>query len=169
MDNEKLEKLLSHAQSLIMNEEFNSKVEAMARNGNGTISQVPNRQVINEAPKPVSKPITKATNSQDMIPSPAIDKPLSVNVAPPQTSGNYQLNERYQQQPMPNVGIDYSLIKTIIDESVRNTIKEYMGNTLNENTEPRLMGMRIGNGNKIQMIDTKGNLYEGVLKLKKKA
>ena len=81
----------------------------------------------------------------------------------------------YQQLPqrqvvpetvMPHTGggIDYSLIKTIIDESVSRQLK-----SLNESTGPTMRGMRFINGNAFQFVDNKGNLYEAVLKLKKRA
>ena len=61
-------------------------------------------------------------------------------------------------------GIDYSLIKTIIDESIRRNLDDIKKEMLNENNSVR--GVRIAKGNKIQMMDAKGNIYEGVLKLK---
>lgn len=75
------------------------------------------------------------------------------------------LNEQapvYQQSAAQ--GINYDLIKYIVKEA----IKENAG-TLNEGVQANLRGMRILEGNVIQLLDTKGNLYEGVLKLKKKA
>ena len=63
-------------------------------------------------------------------------------------------------------GIDYSLIKSIIDESVRRNISEIKESILSENT---IKGVKISKGNKIQLLDMSGNLYEGVLTLKRKA
>lgn len=63
-------------------------------------------------------------------------------------------------------GIDYSLIKSIIDESVRRHISEVKESILSENT---IKGLKISKGNKIQLLDVSGNLYEGVLTLKRKA
>lgn len=63
--------------------------------------------------------------------------------------------------------IDYSLIKAIIDESVKRNLSEMKNSLINENVENNIKLMRINNGNKIQILDTKGNLYEGVLKFKK--
>lgn len=74
-----------------------------------------------------------------------------------------------QQAPMQTRngdGIDYSLIKSIIDESVRRNISEIKESILSENT---IKGVKISKGNKIQLLDMSGNLYEGVLTLKRKA
>lgn len=65
-----------------------------------------------------------------------------------------------------NGGIDYSLIKSIIDESVNRHINEIKKSMLSENT---IKGIKISKGNKIQLLDMGGNLYEGVLTLKRKA
>lgn len=63
-------------------------------------------------------------------------------------------------------GIDYSLIKSIIDESVNRHINEIKKSILSENT---IKGIKISKGNKIQLLDMGGNLYEGVLTLKRKS
>ena len=61
-------------------------------------------------------------------------------------------------------GIDYEYVKYLVREAV----KEAMG-TLNESVGLNSMhGMRIGEGNVIQFLDKKGNVYEGKLVLKKK-
>lgn len=92
-----------------------------------------------------------------------------------QMAKNLSLNEQpvqkpvRQQQAIPTQnmgGIDYSLIKSIIDESVQRNLREMNKGMLNENT---LKGLKINKGNKIQLIDNAGNLYEAVLTLKKKA
>ena len=64
-----------------------------------------------------------------------------------------------------NTGIDYNYIKYLINEA----IKENLGK-LNESAGGNnFRGMRLAPGNVFQFIDSKGNLYEGQLKLKKKA
>ena len=70
-----------------------------------------------------------------------------------------------QMPATPQVGIDYEYLKYIINEAVKNNMKQM----LNESTAPTLTGLRMAGGNKIQFFDSKGNLYEGELKLKKKA
>lgn len=64
---------------------------------------------------------------------------------------------------VPNVvnNIDYTIIKAIIDESVKRNLSEMLGNIGND-----LKIIKINKGNKIQLIDTKGNLYESTLSLK---
>lgn len=70
-----------------------------------------------------------------------------------------------QYYPQPSVGIDYEYVKYLVKEAV----KEAMG-TLNESVGLNGMrGMCIGEGNVIQFLDKKGNVYEGKLVLKKKA
>ena len=61
-----------------------------------------------------------------------------------------------------NNGIDYSIIKAIVNEC----LKEYSKQQLNEGV---VSGLRFAKGNKIQFLDSKGNLYEGVLTLKRKS
>jgi hypothetical protein len=87
---------------------------------------------------------------------------------------NMKKSRPAQQTPVMQTpvtgGIDYSLIKSLIDESVARNLKEILGNgMLNESAAPRMMAMAIKSGNKFQFLDSKGNIYEGVLKLKKKA
>ena len=60
--------------------------------------------------------------------------------------------------------IDYNYIKYLISEAIKENVR-----ILNESKSGNLAGVRIAGGNKIQLMDTKGNLYEGVLTLKKKA
>ena len=98
----------------------------------------------------------------DNTPLGMITKNLSLENREMNTNGN-------QQVPIPtrnSDGIDYSLIKSIIDESVRRHISEIKESILSENT---IKGVKISKGNKIQLLDMSGNLYEGVLTLKRKA
>ena len=79
-----------------------------------------------------------------------------------------QLNETMQQGtqyvPQANAGIDYNYIKYLIDES----IKSYFENNKVLNESANLAGMKMAGGNKIHFVDSKGNIYEAVLTLKKK-
>lgn len=87
-----------------------------------------------------------------------------------QLPNRQMVQEQYAPQPQPmmpqsNGGINYELIKYMIEEAIDKKMK-----TLNESTGMAGMaGMRICDGNKIQFLDKKGNLYEGILTLKKKA
>lgn len=67
-----------------------------------------------------------------------------------------------------NGGIDYSLIKMIVDECITKKLGELTNGILTESSNNVLRGLRFAEGNKIQFVDNKGNLYEGELKLKKK-
>jgi hypothetical protein len=53
----------------------------------------------------------------------------------------------------------------MIEEAVKNALSQ---NKLNESVNNNILGMKMCEGNKIQFMDSKGNIYEGVLKLKKK-
>ena len=85
--------------------------------------------------------------------------------------GQQQINESVYQQPSqhyvptPQGGaIDYNYIKYLIKEAVSEALK---GN-LNESAGlSGMRGMRLGEGNTIQFLDKKGNVYEGKLVLRK--
>ena len=65
------------------------------------------------------------------------------------------------QQAAPSM----AAVRQIIKETVMACMKQ-----MNENTNtPSFRGMRFCDGNVFQFIDNKGNLYEGTLKLKKRA
>lgn len=95
----------------------------------------------------------------------------NLNFAPQKPAQKQKINEavpqRVNAQPMPQAaGIDYNYLKYIINEC----IKENMSGMLNENAGmSNMKAMRIAAGNTFQFIDAKGNLWEGQLKLKKKA
>lgn len=76
----------------------------------------------------------------------------------------YAPQPQYVPQPQYAGAIDYNVIKQIVKEAISEG-----GSGLLTEGSASLRGMRIANGSVIQFIDTKGNLYEGVLKLKKKA
>lgn len=72
----------------------------------------------------------------------------------------------YQPNQYQPTFVDYNYIKHLIDES----IKEHLTGMLNENVNLSTMkGMRIENGGVIQFVDSKGNIFEGKLTLKKRA
>lgn len=76
--------------------------------------------------------------------------------------GQRQMVNEQTAYPQVTGGVDYSVIRAIVE----NCLKEYSKGMLNEGT---IRGFKLAKGNKIQVVDAKGNLYEGVLKLKKKA
>lgn len=74
------------------------------------------------------------------------------------------IREQVVQQPAPQPtyvpqGIDYNYLKYIINEC----IKENMATQLNESAN--LSGIKMLGGNKIQFTTSKGEIYEGTLKL----
>ena len=71
-----------------------------------------------------------------------------------------------QAAPSNYGGVNYDLIKYVVNEAVKEALKGQLNESVGSNT---MKGFRITQGNTIQFIDSKGNLYEGVLKLKKKA
>ena len=63
-------------------------------------------------------------------------------------------------------GIDYNAIQNMINEAV----SKQLGGKVNETTDGNMLkGLKICKGNKIQFIDSKGNVFEAILTLKKKA
>ena len=78
---------------------------------------------------------------------------------------NYQQRPMQQQAPM-NTGasIDYNYLKWIIMEC----LKEHSSNNVMNESVGSVAGLKMMPGNKIQFMDSKGNIYEGVLTLKKK-
>jgi len=77
---------------------------------------------------------------------------------------------KMQMQQIPQVSqiqsspIDYSLLKMIINECVKENMKTIQ-ESLNEST---IRGLKLNPNGVIQVLDKKGNLYEGQLKLKAK-
>lgn len=78
------------------------------------------------------------------------------------------INEQQYQQPV-NYGngmINYDTIKYIVNEAVKEALKGRLNESIGGNS---FKGMRIAEGNIIQFLDNKGNVYEGKLTLKKRA
>ena len=80
-----------------------------------------------------------------------------------------QPQQVYQPQPqyIPQQvnGIDYNTIKYLVSEAIKENLAELKQSML---TESSLRGISMPGGNKIQFLDSKGNVYEGQLILKKK-
>ena len=64
-----------------------------------------------------------------------------------------------------NTSIDYSLIKTIVNECISSQMESIKQTLLNEST---VKAFTIKDGNKVQFLSKNGDLYEGELKLKKR-
>ena len=86
-----------------------------------------------------------------------------VMMAPPMRKPNRSAVQRPTSNNSGGGNIDYSLIKSLIDESIHRNIEELKSNMLNENCIPKLTRIK---GNVIQVVDNKGNLFEGKLVLK---
>jgi hypothetical protein len=185
---ERFKQMISGAQALILNEDFNEKVEQRAAKESGRIytpkTQKPSaseqfaiptntpssRDFINEEafeklPPAIRESFKKTPPIQINSPSGGILDSIASDLAikPAAIAQPQQLNEHTSYTP--NTSIDYNYIKYLIDESISKHITSIKESLLNEST---LRGVKISNGNKIQVLDSKGNLYEGLLKLKKK-
>ena len=94
------------------------------------------------------------------------------NFTPVTPTSKPQINEvrneqyRYNSQPIPQGtnGVDYTIIKAIVDECIKRNIDEIKESILSESS---LKTVKLTGGNKIQLLDNKGNLYESTLTFKK--
>lgn len=137
-------------------------------------------QILQEERTPINKGNTKIPKaileSYKKTPSPIMDgmsmmAPPASYYQPSTTVPRQQVVEQYTPQPQYTPqsqagGIDYNYIKYMIEEAVNNCMRGQLNEGMNLS---ELKGMRIGPGSVIQLLDTKGNLYEGKLTLKKKA
>lgn len=95
----------------------------------------------------------------DMIPS-------QTSAPKPQINEVRKEQPRYSSQTIPQGtnGVDYTIIKAIVEECVKRNMEEIKQSIL---TESALKMVKLANGNKIQLVDNKGNLYESTLTFKK--
>ena len=90
---------------------------------------------------------------------------LATSPSPTPTSRPQVMTEqRVNTTPIVNgsIGIDYGVIKSLIDESIRRHLDEYKGvlsEGKNQNTNMNIMSI----GSKFQFIDSKGNIFEAKL------
>ena len=156
----------NYSSSKLHNEDYNIPL-ASKKNTPININNIPQSNFTNsKLPKEIldelrSNPL-EYQESQSSIIDNLID-PIAVSNKP--LRSNRQVNE-ISKPSSSGIGIDYTIIKAIIDESVRRNLDEYMQKTLNESKNDMKL-LRLSKGNKIQVVDSKGNLYEGVLSLKK--
>lgn len=204
MDRNRFGSALARAQKLMLDEDFNAKVEGMAnsfanRKGGGmsgndlkmfeqvafgdSSANANNITLLESNDGGGEINMGKLDKLPDVIKESFIKQPpmsgdgvdnTPLGIATQQLIENTRKSAPVRQAPVVQTpvsgGIDYSLIKSLIDESVARNLKEILGNgMLNESAAPRMMAMAIKSGNKFQFLDSKGNIYEGVLKLKKKA
>ncbi len=190
-----LESMLNNARNL-MTEDFNKRVNSFAASNSGRISPddygasdnyIPQQQSysstgrmaydttpITVAPKNsmlppeiiqemMSNPID-TVSELDKITLPPVKKPARNEVQRQQIREDIRFNTAPISSSNP---IDYSLLKTIIDESVKRNLLEMKNAQLNESTTSSLKTMKLGNGNKLSFLDSKGNLYEATLVFKR--
>lgn len=166
-------KIIAEAQKLMCNQDFWDKVnnvELSKHNGKKSITYedgVFDRltpQQLQESKQP------KFKKTGNPVLDSFIDKPpIQIDAM------SLELDESISAQPISqtqtaqpyinNNSIDYNYIKYLIDESIKAHLSN---NQLNESKTTQMVGMRMCDGNKIQFLDNRGNLYEGVLKLKKR-
>lgn len=191
MDRETVFQGLKNAQKLMNDPNFNRKVNSYVNNGagqDGYMASSPSQktQSIMEGADPMAYNPQQITNSKlpKAILESMINNPINMAAGAsvlsnldmseleretPAQLPRRQLNESTPVQQMPmmaNAGFDSNYLKFLVKEAVKECMKEIKEELLAENT---LKGFKVAGGNKLMMVDSKGNLYEGEMKLKKKA
>ena len=189
---------LQRAQFLMNSEEFNNRVDAYSRtakrSGRGGMASaaLPNEALLEQQlfGVPAASSPTPQVNPASYMPTQPTEADFDRHPGLPR-----EIIESYKKNPSPltdlspavyeqmrgmlneapsasspasapsahagGEGVNYELIKYIVKECLKEQ------NTINEGAGI-VKGMRVANGGVIQFIDTKGNLYEGKLVLKKK-
>ena len=177
---------LKNAQKLMNDPTFNSKVNSYVNEGagrDGYVSSSPSRNQ-SATSDPMTYTPQQAVNSK--LPKAILESMLNnpINMAAgasvlsnmdmeelerevPAQLPRRQMNESAPAPMMqPMGGIDSNYLKFLVKEAVKECMSEIKEELLAENT---LKGFKVAGGNKLMMVDSKGNLYEGEMKLKKKA
>lgn len=150
--------------------EDDSYVPTVDYSGINIIQEVPAQQSQNsKIPAIIRESFTKTPSPVEDLAVPTVATSISqlmANAIPQQQQAKPQPKKQVTEQKLPQAsGIDYNALKFIINECIKENLK-----SLNESQGSNgFRGMRIAPGNVIQFIDSAGNLYEGELKLKKKA
>lgn len=194
MDKSIVSQSLKNAKRLMNNPEFNRKVNGYIDEGAGTDAYMPSSssrpQTYEEQtydPLDYSQMAGINTKLPKNILESMLNNPINVTPASagfgsvlegidtdelerqtPAQRQRRKLNET-ASQPMPMMqpaGIDSNYLKFLVKEAVKECMEEMKGELLSEST---LRGLKIGGGNKIMLIDQKGNLFEATMALKKKA
>ena len=182
MDESRLDSVLSHASALINSEQFNMLVEQKSSgyrrkngrkggNGGGDLAafeaaagfggQSKSGRRVNEDVMPTVNPEEIRESFRKM---PAMSGGAGVTSVPASyyatqqrqviQEQQYAPQPQYQAQPQ---AIDYNYIKFLINECIKENLKQ-----LNESAS--LSTLKMAGGNKIEFVDSKGNVYEGVLR-----
>ena len=175
--------IIARASALMNNEHFNNLVESKAGafSGRKTIGKSNFTDLEAQAfgaPIQTKKTITENTqvapiNNSNKSAASALPNVIreSFEKMPPVMGTQSSLGMLSGVLPTTGAGqqtsIDYSLIKSLIDESISRHLNEIKQQIINENTSV-LKGVRLGEGNKIALVDKKGNIYEGTLKMRQK-
>lgn len=96
--------------------------------------------------------------------NPALDALVGLQGNPQSTKS--QLNEQAPTQGYGNGVVNYDLIKYIVNEAVKEALKGNLNESVNGSP---IRGMKLCEGNVLQFLDSKGNLFEAKLTLKKRA
>lgn len=182
MDESRLDSVLSHASDLINSEQFNMLVEQKSSgyrrkngkkggNGGGDLSafeaaagfggQSRSSRRVNEDVMPTVSPEEIRESFRKM---PAMSGGAGVTSVPASYYATQQRQVIQEQQYAPQTqyqaqpqAIDYNYIKFLINECIKENLKQ-----LNESAS--LSTLKMAGGNKIEFVDSKGNVYEGVLR-----
>mgnify|MGYP007101831740 CR=1 FL=1 len=196
MDKNIVAKAVMNAKRLMDDPVFDAKVKGYVNEGAGADGYVPSSprrqpQLTEESYDPLDYTQMESTMINTKLPKNILNSMLNnpINVTPEsagfgsvlegldtgelerQTPAPRQrrvLNESAPQQHlvMQPAGIDSNYLKFLVKEAVKECMDEMKKELLNETT---VRGFKVGSGNKLMFIDNKGNLYEGEMKLKKRA
>ena len=197
MDRNIVGNALKNAKRLMNNPEFSNKVNGFVNEGAGADGYIPTSprkttQSVEEAYDPLDYTQMQSSGINTKLPKNILESMINnpINVTPsnsgfgsvlngidteelerstPAQLPRRKLNEGAVVQQIPAVqpaGIDSNYLKFLVKEAVKECMSDLKSELLNETT---VRGFKVGAGNKLMLIDNKGNLYEGEMKLKKKA
>ncbi len=195
MDKSIVGKALKNAQRLMNSAEFNNKVNGYVNEGAGADGYVPSSprkqaQTVEEAYDPLDYSQMASAGINTKLPKNILESMINnpINVTPansgfgsvlggldteelerstPAPVQRRRLDEGTQQMPvMQPAGFDSNYLKFLVKEAVKECMDDLKKELLNETT---IKGFKMGPNNKLMFIDGKNNLWEGEMKLKKKA
>lgn len=195
MDKNIVNQALKNAHRLMNNAEFNKKVNGYVNEGAGSDGYIPTSpkrkpQTVEEAYDPLDYTQMASSGINTKLPKNILESmlnnPIDVNPAnsgfgsvlggldtdelersTPAPLPRRRLDEGTQQVPMMQpAGIDSNYLKFLVKEAVKECMDDLKKELLNETT---IKGFKMGANNKLLFIDGKNNLWEGEMKLKKKA
>lgn len=142
-----------------------------ASKGMSTMRQ--NNEVNNSATSKLPKAIMESLMNNPIEPSSNVGGSVldAITYAQPQRQVVTEAQYVPQQQPVYTqvpqyapLAIDYNYIRSIVNECVQANMQKIKEEILNESS---LKLVKLSNGNKIQLVDNKNNLYESTLTFKK--